>query len=597
VAWDLTAAVLANLGGATVDLRSGDLPVRRLRLPRPSDPRGAGTVALVDARHPPRRTDLDGLGRDLGAAVQVVVLVGPGADRHLGTGDWEDAWPALLVGDDDAVAPLVGGVDGIWRRDLGWGCLGLPVVWSVNEAPLALGRDLHPWRVALEPVATWRIGRHESGRGREFPHLLAACHRHRLPLVVGFGTGAGFVSDPLTLGVDGRPRPAPGGTRYVAAGSGLDLPAGLPADALAGLDGGVVVGLHAEGDRLRLVLSPAAGRPWPLVWEPWPQVAVELSTNSRERAVMQLQRWIRSGREAQRAGRAVAWLPLREFSALADEGRAARDLLERAAVLGLRDILLDHVLSGPDPWPQEGDVSAPSDFGYPWPPEGLAEGGGWGVGDERTLVAAWMDEPARPAAPAEGVVMPVSAGSRLRCLPLPAAIRGLRTAASLEAALDHAAAGEDDLLLRRLLAVNLPVGVHWVAGQAKPPTVAVREVMLRYLEAGHPVSTRDVAAILTTTREPVAVWAAVDRSEGRDGIAVLRLLQDRIEAQVAGRLPLEDDALLQHRVLAAVFGSPYLSPTPLRPLAQALEPRLEGPSAEVLARFFTRHGRHRPVDR
>ena len=72
-------------------------------------------------------------------------------------------------------------------------------------------------------------------------------------------------------------------------------------------------------------------------------------------------------------------------------------------------------------------------------------------------------------------------------------------------------------------------------------------------------------------------------------------LRDRLQAQVDGQLPMDADELMQHRLVAAVFGSPYLSPTPLRRLATSLR---DGELLAPLARkpvtaFIDKHGAHR----
>lgn len=87
-----------------------------------------------------------------------------------------------------------------------------------------------------------------------------------------------------------------------------------------------------------------------------------------------------------------------------------------------------------------------------------------------------------------------------------------------------------------------------------------------------------------------AVLFAYERHPDPD---LTRLLIRRISLQAAGSMPFESDVLIEHRLLTAVFDSTTTSPTPLRPLAVALRPRLDPLGRGPVERFIARHGEAR----
>ena len=79
--------------------------------------------------------------------------------------------------------------------------------------------------------------------------------------------------------------------------------------------------------------------------------------------------------------------------------------------------------------------------------------------------------------------------------------------------------------------------------------------------------------------------------------APARLVLRRVaQAMLAGTLPVDEDPIIQSRLASAVFDAPTLSPTPLRPIARQLLPRLSPLGAKPVSRFLERVGMYRPAE-
>ncbi|GDY13626.1 hypothetical protein LBMAG53_25040 [Planctomycetota bacterium] len=80
----------------------------------------------------------------------------------------------------------------------------------------------------------------------------------------------------------------------------------------------------------------------------------------------------------------------------------------------------------------------------------------------------------------------------------------------------------------------------------------------------------------------------------RDKPGILPILERTIAAMAAGRRPVPRDPYDQLHLFGAVFDSPHLSPTPLRPLALALRGQVAELAQGPLERFITHWGETRP---
>ena len=77
---------------------------------------------------------------------------------------------------------------------------------------------------------------------------------------------------------------------------------------------------------------------------------------------------------------------------------------------------------------------------------------------------------------------------------------------------------------------------------------------------------------------------------------LMALLVQRLTAQAAKEMALDEDPLIQARITAAVFGSAVLSPTPLRTIGRDLLPRIAPLAKPPIERFLAAHGRFRDPD-
>ena len=80
----------------------------------------------------------------------------------------------------------------------------------------------------------------------------------------------------------------------------------------------------------------------------------------------------------------------------------------------------------------------------------------------------------------------------------------------------------------------------------------------------------------------------------RDIPGILPVLERMVTAMAAGRRPLPRDPIDQLHLIGAVFDSPHLSPTSLRPIAQALRGKVAEPANGPLERFIDHWGETRP---
>jgi hypothetical protein len=124
----------------------------------------------------------------------------------------------------------------------------------------------------------------------------------------------------------------------------------------------------------------------------------------------------------------------------------------------------------------------------------------------------------------------------------------------------------------------------------KLPAQVLRDLMLRQIARHGTFDQSQWAPVIAATNDPLML-AAILRAH-QDGVdpGMLDLLVGRVRAQALGTTPIEGDALLQHRLMSAVFDSTSVSPTILRPLAVALRPKLSPFTVGPVERFIARHG-------
>ena len=136
--------------------------------------------------------------------------------------------------------------------------------------------------------------------------------------------------------------------------------------------------------------------------------------------------------------------------------------------------------------------------------------------------------------------------------------------------------GDEDALLRRLPDwLQRDALLRWMAEPNAPAHAWIRV-------AGSTADTHIVRALL----------AHVEQGGSQ---TILDVLVERLTAQAAGRIPIDDDPMLQSRLATAVFDAATLSPTPLRPIARELEKKFSPLAQKPVTRFLERVGRYRPA--
>ncbi|TVR12029.1 MAG: hypothetical protein EA401_09905 [Planctomycetota bacterium] len=157
----------------------------------------------------------------------------------------------------------------------------------------------------------------------------------------------------------------------------------------------------------------------------------------------------------------------------------------------------------------------------------------------------------------------------------------------------HPAAGH---LLRRATAVDAAIVNEWMSGLGEGQAGVRRDVLLRYLAQPARFEQAAFRNFLRTTRDVEVVLSALRVADLHGATSLLEVIRERLALQVDGELPMDADETVQHAIAHALFDSPYLSPTPLRPLAVALEGRVAPLARQPIERFLQRYGRERPAD-
>lgn len=581
-------ALSATYAGRELQLASADRILARIRCPDPPPAHAPVRILVCSPRRYPDSPLLHRLRERLGGPIQAVVLLGAHHLRTLGTGDWEHRIPLLVVATEPAgpACTALVGEAGLRRDSFAWGALGLPVIHDPEHSALAVARDTSATQVVLDPHGAWRIGIDDARRSRDFSKLIATCRRQRVPLILGGESGVGFVSDPLSLDLDNRLVAVPGGTRYCQLGTGHDAAYAVHDD-IARCAEELTVGLRLIDGRLdAFAHTGPTTADWHLAWEPWPRFTRPLHPDNASHARIALQGWLDLGHRSVAAGRHLAWRDLDQLADLLQEGRAVRGLVQAIPQLGLTPIERDRFIQGPYPWPRRTGGEPPDHFGYSWPPAGLERASGWGVGDAPRLRERWIGEDED-----------AGAARLLGWLPLPELDALAQSAVEIRQLFATAAEADHRHLLIRLCAAEPLIAVHWLASQDAPDPLVVREAVLRFIAGRSAAIDSAVRRLIASSQDRDLVRAVVHRARSENSLPLLQILMRRLQAQADGDLPLDPEPLLQHRITATVFASPYLSPTPLRPLATALEQRVHPLARAPLERFFARHGRDRPVDR
>jgi hypothetical protein len=481
--------------------RSGSVP------PIPVD-EAAATLAVVGTGAWPDAAHLERLGVALGAPIQaVLVLDALDLPQRIGSGGWEGHLPLIVLGTTPAaLGPWLGSATGWFPNGLRWGALGLPVADDPQAAARALGQHKNLWTVPCAPASPWDpalIARPERRNPAALLPLIRLAHGLAVPLILGGGSLAGLLTDPLALSERGELTGRAGGTRFLLVPGLGDGLAEIGQDVAFSFDAPAVTGLAADEDRLLVAVLP------------------------RDRAEPTLAQWTSAA------------------------------------------------------------------------PAGAPQPGGPGGGDPAALAElVWAGLPSDPAPSAEALSAARSAAEALALMPH-LGLRTLTLSADQWTRLLAAPAGSEQpadwqraLALRLLGDADLRVRVTPRLEQV--PDWARRQVIQRMMSDPHEV----VAAWLEPVAggsDPILVRAAIVRAERSTAAADYAVLIERLRRQAAGTVAVDEDPLLQAQLVASVFTSPWLSPTPLRPIARDLAPRVGTLAQAELARFVARHGAERPV--
>jgi hypothetical protein len=210
-------------------------------------------------------------------------------------------------------------------------------------------------------------------------------------------------------------------------------------------------------------------------------------------------------------------------------------------------------------------------------------GAGWGAGDGEALKKQWLAGGENAAAALDELGW--LSGSLLAAMHV--GDEELSRLVAGAASDPHAMR-----LLRRLSGVSAIADGLMQHRTDTLPAVLTRDLVLRQLGRGPDID-QELIAPAASSGDLLLLRALLRDFERHPSADLARLLTRRIALQANGVLPLESDALIEHRLIVAVFDSTTTSPTALRPLAVALRSRLEAPLRGPVERFLARHGETR----
>ena len=147
------------------------------------------------------------------------------------------------------------------------------------------------------------------------------------------------------------------------------------------------------------------------------------------------------------------------------------------------------------------------------------------------------------------------------------------------------------LLLRRLFADPMLLGDE-ASLLARLPAWLRRDAILRWM-AEPADGAHAWVAMAAITDDQSLVLALLTRVERSSDPGLLDILMRRLAAQATGSIAIDPDPFLQARLTTAVFDATTLSPTPLRPIARDLLPKLSPLGRAPVERFIARAGRFR----
>ena len=149
----------------------------------------------------------------------------------------------------------------------------------------------------------------------------------------------------------------------------------------------------------------------------------------------------------------------------------------------------------------------------------------------------------------------------------------------------------DHLLARRLVADPWFVGDEDALLRRLPDWLQ-RDALLRWM-AEPDAPAHAWIRVAGSTADTHVVRALLAHVEQGGAHVILDVLVERLTAQAAGRIPVDEDPMLQSRLATAVFDAATLSPTPLRPIACELEKKFSPLAQKPVTRFLERVGRFR----
>ncbi|NRA36850.1 MAG: hypothetical protein HRU15_01810 [Planctomycetes bacterium] len=521
-------------------------------------------VVFASSLNYPLRGDLDRVEKELGENVQLVVLIGDDNEKRIGMGGWEEEIPIVVINDlskkQNPLQQAIFGDREQWRHGLNWGVLAMPSAPRDEEILSALNSNNHQWQVFLDPQKRWDLGMSQIAHKHisSLRYLLAVCANKQFPIILAAGSGNSFISEPLAVKT-------------------------------------------SEFGITAMNLGKITVQQW--------QRSTELQKHGRQsmRSVLLEQNYVTPS-EAEdidhelskqkstlevydKTGGVVQWPGGIRYCSISAAGLAFRHITDEVAV-PIYDPSICAVYADAEKCRivMSSEYRGPIELQYFKNDEQNMSS--WGEQDVALLYKDIIGDDAERSdiaiqsmswAPSENIMSQIH--------PTSYELREFLSACQKST--------HGQMLLRRLSTMDKVLVLSWLSEHQDASLYLQRDLILRCLENYSNVENSDFESVVKRQDDFHIMWPLLKKNSTikiQQKIHLSGLLQSRLSLQLNGKLALDQDPMLQRELMSLIFESPYMSPTPLRPLAHGIRKVGHGLAVGVqspVQRFFDLYGEQR----
>ena len=555
-------------GITSINLQGVGDGILSIKLPKLKPLDQESRILCVGHYNYPLLDDIELVEKTIGASIDAVLIIGQRCTHRIGTGQWEHRIPIVVMHEAGTPEEIIRSEQYIcgkapaWPSGFAHGCIAFPSASHDDLNLSAINRYQHDWKIFIDRDARWDpcVSSRSLLKAKRMRRLLAVATRQRIPFILSGGSGSMFISEPLFV------------QSYQFAEIALR-------------------NQYINEQQYELVKKTVSdsGRSVRAV-----MLDMGLLNRNQVETISQgmINKPIDSGLTNHMEGISVKAGGTRYLS-VNSAGLSFRPISNEIALPIYQKSFMVVQAS-----PQHCSVKLIQTSGQicklDYVKKAEAHSSGWGTWD-----ASLKDlKSVKPEELSEEELQHVSWLTHMN-------LNGAFAASSfrLQTSLDFAqtlSAQGNHVLLRRFMQLNAVVAMSWVYQQNDPPVDVRRDALLRNIADVQHLENHDFQDLIINNNDHHilrSILASLKEAKKEQRLELIDLLVKRIERQEAGQLGLDDDPMLQHQLMTAVFESPYHSPTPLRPLAKYMRahghPFAVGKSSPI-QRFFDRHGEEEP---